>query len=95
MSRSYDPTVWADILLVNNIYITHFSAVFTYCNVQKLIKTLTTNPQTLYPAAASRLGGGFILEIPNTYKKMKQSTTAFGVSRNMAKIFSLVCDYYI
>ena len=95
MGRSYDPRVWADILLVNNIYIQHFSAVNTFCNVQKLIKTLTQNPSTLYPAAASRLGGGFILEIPNTYKKMKESSTAFGVSRNFAKIFSLVCDYYI
>ena len=95
MGQAYNPQVWADIFLVNNIYVQHFAAVTTYCNVQKLIKTLTTNPQTLYPAAVSRLGGGFILEIPNTYKKMKQSSTAFGVSRNFAKIFSLVCDYYI
>ena len=87
--------MWADIFLVNNNYITTFAAVNTYCDVQKLIKTLTTNPATFYPALASRFAGGFILEIPNTYKKMKESSTAFGVSRNFAKIFSLVCDYYI
>ena len=87
--------MWADIFLVNNIYITHFAAVNTYCDVQKLIKTLTTNPATFYPALASRMAGGFILEIPNTLKKMKESSTPLGWSRNAAKLFSLAADYYI
>jgi xanthine dehydrogenase molybdopterin-binding subunit B len=95
LTQFYIPSNWADIIRISNSYVSFVASINSNCNVQKLINTLTTNPTTLLPAAVSRIGGGFILEIPNTYKKMKQSSTAFGVSRNFAKIFSLVCDYYI
>jgi hypothetical protein len=87
--------VWSDIFRIANNYVAFFAAVNTYCNVQKLIKTLTTDLGTLFPAAVSRLGGGFILEIPTIYMKMKSSGSAFEIARNAAKLFSLICDYYI
>jgi len=65
--QAYLPWVWSDILRIANNYVSFFAAVNTYCNVQKLIKTLTTDPSTFWPAAVSRLGGGFILEIPQIY----------------------------
>ena len=69
--QAYLPWVWSDILRISNNYVAFFAAVNTYCNVQKLLKTLTTDPTTFFPAAVSRLGGGFILEIPTIYMKMK------------------------
>ena len=80
---------------ISNNYVSFFAAVNTYCNVQKLIKTVTTGPSTFVPAAVSRLGGGFIMEIPDIYMKMKVSGSAFELARNGAKLFSLVFDYYI
>ena len=72
-----------------------FAAVNTYCNVQKLLKTITQNPTSSLPAAATRIGGGFILEIPDVYLKMKNSDNCFDVARFAAKIFSVAFDYYI
>jgi hypothetical protein len=93
--QAYLPSVWPDIMRISNNYVSFFAAVNTYCNTQKLIKTLTTDPTVFFPAAVSRLGGGFIMEIPELYMKMKQSGSAFEVARNAAKLFSLVFDYYI
>jgi hypothetical protein len=56
---------------------------------------VTTDASTFFPAAVSRLGGGFIMEIPEIYMKMKTSGSAFEVARNGAKLFSLFMDYYI
>jgi len=56
---------------------------------------VTTDASTFVPAAVSRIGGGFIVEIPNIYLRMKNSGSAFEVARNAAKIFSLLLDYYI
>jgi hypothetical protein len=93
--QAYLPWVWSDIMRIANNYVAFFAAVNTYCNVQKLIKTVTTDPGTFFPAAVSRLGGGFILEIPAIYMKMKSSGSAFEIARNAAKLFSLLLDYYI
>lgn len=80
---------------ISNNYVSFFAAVNTYCNVQKLIKTLTTDAGTFFPAAVSRLGGGFIVEIPDIYMKMKKSGSAFELARNAAKLFALTMDYFI
>ncbi len=80
---------------ISNNYVSFFAAVNTYCNVQKLIKTVTTDAETFFPAAVSRLGGGFIMEIPDIYMKMKKSGSAFEIGRNGAKLVSLALDYYI
>jgi hypothetical protein len=73
LTQFYIPSNWADIMRISNSYVSFLASINSNCNVQKLIKTLTTDPSTLFPAAVSRVGGGFIFEIPNTYLKMKKS----------------------
>ncbi len=94
-SQIYNPTKWADINRVLNSYVNIIAAVNNNCNVNKLIKTLTTDPTTMLSAGASRIGGGFIFEIPNLYKKMKTSTDCYDLSKNAAQLFALFMDYYI
>ncbi len=91
----YNPTKWADFLRVTNSYVDIFAAIGNNCNVQKLIKTVTTSPSTLIPASVSRVGGGFILEIPNLYLKMKKATDCYDLSKYGAQLFSLMLDFYI
>jgi hypothetical protein len=63
--------------------------------VQKLITTLTTPPSTLIPSSVSRIGGGFILEIPNIYLKMKKSCKCYNAAKYGGQLFSLFFNYYI
>ncbi len=91
----YNPTKWADVMRVSNSYVSIVAAINNNCNVQKLIKTLTTSPSTLVPAVVSRVGGGFILEIPNLYLKMKKSGDCYDMAKYGGQLFSLFMDYYI
>lgn len=43
-ARVYDPTVWADLMLIANNYMTFVSAISSNCDLQKLVNTFTTNP---------------------------------------------------
>lgn len=98
LMKAYEPWVWADIMQISQNYLAYIAAVNSNCDLQKLIKTLTTDPSTLIPAMIARVGGGFIAEIPSRYLDMKNALSAGDcttLSFNAAKIFSLVFDYYI
>lgn len=95
LTQFYIPSNWADIIRISNSYISFIASINSNCNVQKLIKTLTTNPTTLVPAAVSRIGGGFILEIPSIYLKMKKSCECYDAAKYAGNLFSLFLDYYI
>ena len=41
------------------------------CQVQKVLKSITTDLSTLVPALVARVGAGFITEIPAYYIKLK------------------------
>ena len=60
----YNPTVWADIALSAYNYQVFLSAVIAYCDVQKLINTITVDISQGLSTMAARVGGGFINEIP-------------------------------
>jgi len=95
LTEFYIPSNWADIIRIANSYVDFFAAINSNCNVQKLIKTLTTDPSTLLPASVSRIGGGFILEIPSIYLKMKKSCKCYDAAKFAGNLFSLFFDYYI
>ncbi len=95
VSQFYNPTKWADVMRVSNSYVSIFAAINNNCNVQKLIKTLTTDPATLAAAGAGRIGGGFIFEIPQLYLKMKRSGDCYDMAKHAGQMFSLFLDYYI
>jgi len=95
LTQFYNPTIWADIVRIQNNYVTFFASINSNCNVQKLIKTLTTDPSVLFPSAVSRVGGGFIMEIPDIYLKMKTSCQCYEAAQHAGNLFSLFFDYYI
>jgi hypothetical protein len=95
LTQFYIPSNWADIIRISNSYVSFVASINSNCNVQKLIKTLTANPTTLLPAAVSRIGGGFILEIPTIYLKMKRSCECYDAAKYAGSLFSLFFDYYI
>jgi hypothetical protein len=76
-------------------WVAFLAGITTNCNIQKLINTVTTDPNTLIPQIISRVGGGFIAEIPSYYLAMKDATSCTTVGLNAGKIFALVFDYYI
>jgi hypothetical protein len=94
-AKFYDPTVWADMMLIANNYLTYISAISANCDLQKLMNTFTTSPSTLIPQLAARLGGGVITEIPNKLMAMQKAKTCYIASQQMASLFSLFFDYYI
>ena len=94
-TQLYNPTKWADVMRVSNSYVDILAGINNNCNIQKLIKTLTTSPSVLLPAAVSRVGGGFITEIPNLYLKMKKSADCYDMAKFGGQLFSLMMDYYI
>ena len=91
----YVPSNWADIIRISNSYISFVASINSNCNVQKLIKTLTTDPATMVTSSVSRIGGGFILEIPTLYLKMKKSCKCYDAAKYAGNLFSLFFDYYI
>jgi hypothetical protein len=93
--KAYQPWVWADIMQIAQNNMDYFAAINSNCDFQKLIKTLTTDASTLIPAMIARVGGGFIMEIPDRYLKMKNAKSCSDLSFQIAKVFSLICDYYI
>lgn len=93
--KAYEPWVWSDILKISQDYVTYLASISTNCDIQKLLNTLTTDPTVLIPQIISRVGGGFIAEIPSYYLKMKEATTCEDFTLYFGKIFALVFDYYI
>lgn len=43
----------------------------------------------------ARVGGGFIMEIPTKYNKMKNARSCRALMIEFARIFSIIFDYYI
>ena len=95
LARFYIPSTWGDIVRIWNSYVSFGSAIAAECNLSKLIKTVTTDASTFFPAAISRVGGGFIMEIPNTYLKMKKSCECYDAAKYAGNLFALFFDYYI
>lgn len=93
--QAYNPKVWAPIMQITQNYMAYIAAIQSNCDIQKLIKTVTTDPTTLFPAMIARVGGGFIFEIPERYLKMKNAETCDDFMDQFAKLFSLLFDYYI
>lgn len=95
LSKFYVPSTWGDIARIGTSYVSFGSAIAAECNLSKLVKTLTTSASTLFPAAVSRIGGGFIMEIPNTYLKLKRSCDCYDAGKYAGSLFALFFDYYI
>jgi pyrroline-5-carboxylate reductase len=86
---------WGEIARVFTNEVTFVSAIAAKCDINKLIKTVTQDPTTLISTMAARVGGGFILEIPSKYAKMKTATSCKTLMKEVGRVFSIIFDYYI
>jgi hypothetical protein len=82
-------------MMIGYNYQSFFSSVNSDCDLAKLLNTITNSIGEGLSTMAARVGGGFIFEIPNYYLKIKGANTCFDQTASLAKIFSIVFDYYI
>lgn len=95
LEEFYLPKNWAALSQTGKNYVDQYASINANCDVQKLLKTLTTDVSTLIPAAVARVGGAFIYEIPNIWNQMNKAKTCFDFSKGIGKIFAISFDYYI
>lgn len=80
LGEFYLPKNWAALSQTAKNYVDQYANINANCDIQKLLKTITTDISTLIPAAVARIGGAFIYEIPAIWKKMNDAKTCFDFS---------------
>jgi len=95
LAEFYLPKNWAALTQTTSNYVAQYASINANCDVQKLLKTITTDISVLVPAAVARIGGAFIFEIPTIWNQMKVSKNCNDFSKGIGKMFAIAFDYYI
>ena len=67
LKKIYDPRKMPEALLINKDNIDAIAAITAYCNVDKLVNTITQSLGEGASTAVARIAGGLINEIPNQF----------------------------
>ena len=94
-AQFYNPTVWGEIgvLLIDGTDL--FASIYSSCDLIILFTTLSELFSIEGASSlASRVAAGFIYEIPNAVKTIKDGG-AFNVGQGIGKITALAFNFYI
>lgn len=93
--KIYDPRKLPEILLINKDNTDAIAAITAYCNVDKLVNTLTKSLAEGGSTTVGRIGGGFIYEIPNYFNDYRSAENNYERGVALGKLIQIFGDWSI